>query len=163
MKKLLPIVLAALLLPLPQTASALCIVCSCSVAIDSNVAFGTYNPLPGTAADAAGHFTVTCDLIVGLLSTYSVALSKGGSGGYSPRKMSSGTNTLNYNLYTDAARTTIWGDGSGGSTIVSDRSLLFLLGHVVRPYDVYGRILANQQATFPGSFSDTITVIVTYN
>ncbi|MDD5365670.1 MAG: spore coat U domain-containing protein [Gallionellaceae bacterium] len=163
MKRLTAIALAALLLALPQAASALCLICSCSVAVNSNVAFGTYNPLPGAAADAAGHFTVTCDLTLGLLGTYTVALATGGGNSYSPRKMNSGTNTLNYNLYTDAARTAVWGNGTGGSTIVSDASLLTLLGHVVRAYDVYGRILPNQQATRPGSYSDTILVTVTYN
>lgn len=154
---------AALLLALPQTASAVCVICSCSVAVDSHVAFGVFDPLPGTAQDAAGHFTVTCDLTLGLLDTYTVALSKGGAGSYSPRRMSSGALTLNYNLYTDAARTTVWGDGTGGSAIVSDPSLLTLLGHVVRTYDVYGRILPNQQSTWPGSYADTIVITVTYN
>lgn len=163
MKRLFLALLTALSLALPQAASALCIICSCSVATDSHVAFGTYNPLPGTAADAAGHITVTCDLTLGLLGTYTVGLSRGGGASYSPRRMSSGANTLNYNLYMDAARSIVWGDGTGGSSIVSDPSLLTLLGHVVRQYDVYGRILPNQQGTRPGSYSDTIIVTVTYN
>ncbi|NTV94804.1 MAG: spore coat protein U domain-containing protein [Thiobacillus sp.] len=150
------------LLPAPP-AAALCIICSCSVAVDSQVAFGTYNPLPGSAADAAGHFTVTCDLTLGLLGTYTVGLSKGGSGSYAPRKMSSGANTLNYNLYTDAAHTSVWGDGTGGTSLVSDASLLTLLGHVVRHYDVYGRIQGSQQTARPGSYADTVVITVTYN
>jgi spore coat protein U-like protein len=103
-------------------------------------------------------------LTLGLLGTYNVKLSKGGSNSYAPRQMkSSSNNTLNYNLYTDAARTSIWGDGTSDTTFVSDASLLTLLGHVVREYDVYGRILANQQTTPPGTYNDTITVTVTYN
>lgn len=163
MRAIIPTAAAALALALPKSAAALCIICSCSISVGSQVAFGTYNPLPGTAADATGHFTVTCDLTLGLLGTYTVALSQGGAGSYAPRRMSSGAHTLNYNLYTDAARTAVWGDGTGGSTIVSDSSLLTLLGHVVREYDVYGRILPNQQAASPGSYADTIIVTVTYN
>lgn len=163
-KPLLTTALAAIALALPKSASALCIICSCSVAINSIVNFGTYNPLPGSAADTTGHFTVTCDLTLGLLGTYTVELSKGGSNSYAPRQMKSSSNdTLNYNLYIDAARTAVWGDGTGGTSIVSDPSLLTLLGHVVREYDVYGRILGNQQSTPPGTYNDTITVTVTYN
>jgi len=150
-----------LIFPLP--AVAICIACSCSVAVNSNVAFGIYNPLPGTVADAVGSITTTCDVTLGLLSTYTVALSQGNSGSYSPRKMSSGGNTLNYNLYIDSARTSVWGDGTGGSVIVSDATLLGLLGHFVRPYNIYGRILASQQGTHPGNYTDSIMVIVTYN
>lgn len=164
MKKLLASILAVLTLALPQSASALCIICSCSVAINTIVNFGTYNPLPGTVDDATGHFTVTCDLTLGLLGTYTVGLSKGGSGSYTARQMkSSSNNTLNYNLYTTTARNVVWGDGTGGSAIVSDPSLLTLLGHVVREYDVFGRIEANQQTTPPGTYNDTIVVTVTYN
>jgi spore coat protein U-like protein len=163
MKTVIRLVATALAIALPKSAAALCIICSCSVAVDSHIAFGAYNPLPGTALDTAGHFTVTCDLTLGLLGTYTVALGKGGANSYAPRKMNSGANSLNYNLYTDAARTTVWGDGSGGSALVSDASLLTLLGHVVRQYDVYGRILPNQQGTPPGSYGDTIVITVTYN
>ncbi len=164
MKRLTAIALAALLLALPQAASALCIGCSCSVAVNSDVAFGTYNPLPGTAADTgAGRFTVSCTVgVLSVLGTYTVDLGKGGSGTYSPRKMSSGANTLNYNLYRDAARTIIWGDGAGGTSHVNNSSLISIGTNVI-PYDVYGRILANQQTASPGSYSDTIIISVTLN
>lgn len=163
MKAVICTVSSVLGLSLAKPAAALCILCSCSVAINSQVAFGVYNPLPGSAADTAGRFTVTCDVTLGVLDTYTVALGKGGSGSYAPRKMASGANTLSYNLYLDAARTTVWGDGSGGTSLVSDGSLLGLLGHYVRVYDVYGRILANQQTAHPGSYADTVTITVTYN
>lgn len=162
MKKPFLILLTIAALAMPLSASALCIICSCSIAINSIVNFGTYNPLPGNAADTAGKFTVTCGLTLGLLDTYTVTLSKGGSNSYAPRKMSSGSNTLDYNLYIDAARTAVWGDGSAGTSIVSDASLLTLLGTVVREYDVYGRILPNQQSTPVGTYNDTITITVTY-
>ncbi|MFA5082114.1 MAG: spore coat U domain-containing protein [Hydrogenophilaceae bacterium] len=163
MKRLSAIALAALLLALPEVASAVCILCSCSISNVTNVAFGTYNPLPGAAADTGtGHFRVSCTAGLGLLGSYTVDLSPGGSGTYSPRKMSSGSNTLNYNLYMDAARTTVWGDGTGGTSRVNDSSVL-TIGNFVRDYDVYGRILANQQAAWPGSYADTITLTVTLN
>ena len=73
--------------------------------------------------------------------------------------MASGSNTLNYNLYRDAARTTIWGDGSGGTSFfqVSVLPLLPTSGTVT----VYGRIPALQDA-HTGSYSDSIVATITF-
>ncbi|BBI99206.1 hypothetical protein FGKAn22_08990 [Ferrigenium kumadai] len=153
--------LAALLLLLPLPASAVCLGCSCSIAINSSVAFGVYDPLPGNSQDAAGRFTVSCTVgLLSLLGTYTVDLSTGGSGSYSPRKMSSGGNTLNYNLYMDEARTTIWGNGTGGTSHVNNPSLIEIGTTTVISYDIYGRILANQQSTRTGNYTDSIVITV---
>ena len=87
-------------------ASALCSV------NNSSLAFGSFNTLTGSTVDSTGTITVTCLL---QLSAYTIALSPGGSGTYSPRRMASGGNTLDYNLYTDAGYSQIWGNGTGGS------------------------------------------------
>src|SRR6266487_1298814 len=51
-----------------------------------------------------------------------------------PRKMVNAGTLLNYNLYTDAARTTVWGDGTGGTVTVSGSS------NGSTTHTVYGRI-----------------------
>ena len=71
-----------------------------------------------------------------------------------PRKMTSGANILNYNLYTNAARTTVRGDGSGGTSTQATNGT-----NVTRT--VYGRIPALQNA-FVGSYSDAIIVTIVY-
>ncbi len=142
-------------------AAATC-VCTCTVAT-VNVAFGSYNPLPGAASDSTGSVTLDCSVIAGSVS-YTEALSAGnGSNGYAPRTMSSGANHVNYNLYLDSARATVWGDGTGSTQTQSGASGTIINGTYSNTFTVYGRILSNQTSTQPGSYSDSITVTVTYN
>lgn len=144
-------------------AQALCLgpVCSCSVST-TPVAFGSHNPLGG-ATDSTGSVRVNCSGVAGLLIPYSISLSTGGAGGYGPRRMGSGANTLAYNLYSDPTRSSVWGDGSGGSAKLSSSVLLDVLGlSPLQTHTVYGRIPAGQTAAVPGSYADTITVTITY-
>lgn len=163
MKKPLFTILALSMLILPQSASALCtLLCSCSVSTDA-VAFGVYNPLPSTSLDGTGNVRVTCGGVLALLVPYDIALNIGSySTSFSPRKMASGSNRLDYDLYTSSARSIIWGDGSGTTQIVSDSITIALLGGTSKDHAVYGRIPGNQTTTPPGVYSDTVTVTVTY-
>lgn len=143
---------------LPGTAHALA---ACTVTA-SGVAFGGYtftNPVP---TDATGNVQVSCSLL-GLISldvSYTILLSPGGSGSYAPRQMSSGANQLQYNLYTGAGHSVVWGDGTAGTSIVSDGYFLGLFT-TVRNYTVYGRLPAGQN-TPAGAYTDAITVTVNY-
>lgn len=125
------------------------------------VGFGSYNPLSVLNTDATGTVTVTCSGLAGLLIGYEILLSRGGAGSYTPRRMASGGNTLNYNLYTDITRSTIWGDNTGGSARVTGSILLQLLVSVSNNHVVYGRIPALQNVA-TGSYADSITVTVNY-
>jgi spore coat protein U-like protein len=101
--------------------------------------------------------------------SYTIQLNAGSSGSFSPRKLASGANLLNYNLYTTSARTTIWGNGSGGTSTVGGSftlgncTLLLLCSDETesRNHTAYGRIPASQNVP-AGSYSDTITVTVNY-
>jgi len=72
--------------------------------------------------------------------------------------MLNGASTLNYNLYLDAARTTIWGDGTGGTQN-------FFVRNPTNNQDVsiplYGRIPAGQ-STSAGNYSNTLTVTINF-
>jgi spore coat protein U-like protein len=135
---------------------------SCSVSANST-AFGGYTPFNSSATDSTGNVRVTCTspLFISVLVSYTISLSTGGSASYSPRAMASGAHTLNYNLYTNTARTTVWGNGTSGTSTVSDSYSLVSFGSVSRDYPVYGRIPALQNA-FTGSYTDTITVTLNY-
>ncbi len=122
--------------------------------------FGNYSPLSVTPLNAAGQVTVNCSFLISLLTTYTIKLSTGGSGTYSPRRMQSGANTLSYNLYLDALRALTWGNGSAGTSFVSNTQLIGVLGFS-QSYPVYGRIPA-QQNVAPGVYSDTIVVTLDY-
>lgn len=163
MKKRLSSALAALLLALPQAASAVCLLCSCSVSTTS-VAFGTYNPLSASPLDSAGNVHVSCTTTLGLLVALTIDMNEGSySSNFSPRKMASGASRLNYDLYTTSGRTTIWGNASSGTSNVQDSLTLSLLGAVNRDYPVYGRIPGSQTTVPPGGYSDTVVVTLTYN
>jgi len=140
-------------------ASGNCAAAGCSVSA-SGVNFGTYNPLSGSPDDAAGTVTFSCNVGVGLLMSWTVSLSTGSSGSYAPRRLSNGVGTLSYNLYTSAAHSSVWGDGTGVTSVVSDQVLL-IVGLNTFNYPVYGRIPAGQDAA-AGSYTDTIVVTVNY-
>jgi spore coat protein U-like protein len=148
--------LAALALVPPQV---LAIGETCTIQA-SAVNFGSYDPFTSAPTDATGTVSVTCEAPASVLVSYTMLLSPGGSGSYASRTLASGSYTLNYNLYTSAAHAAVWGDGSAGTSTISDGYLLNV-GSVTRDYPVYGRILAAQNAAV-GTYSDTITVTVNY-
>jgi spore coat protein U-like protein len=118
---------------------------ACTINTTSVVAFGVYDPSSGTPTDSTGAITYTCT------TTALVTLSTGGSGTYNPRSLSSGANTITYNLYADAARTQVWGDFSAGTTLrIAGAGTNVVLS-------VFGRIPTAQNPN-PGSYSDTIVV-----
>lgn len=145
-----------------NSAYAVCtgIACSCLV-VATPVLFGIYDPQSGSAVTSNGSLTVTCTAIaVGFNVSYVISLSAGDAGSFSPRTMTGGSAPLNYNLYTTAGLTTIWGDGTSGTGTVSD-SYTALILPAIRIYTIYGNLPALQNV-IAGSYSDTITVTVTY-
>lgn len=127
---------------------------TCTVSV-SGIVFGAYDRLSATPLDSMVTGTLTCTGA----ATISAILSKGLSGSYTTRQMGSNANRLNYNLYVDAARTTVWGDGTSGTVPVT---ATLPTGGGVFSGTVYGRIPAGQNVP-AGAYSDTITVTVTYN
>ena len=73
----------------------------------TGVNFGTYDPTSGTAVTAQGTIEVLCR---GNALNVTIAIGTGGSNSFANRRMTDGTTDLFYNLYTTAARTTIFGD-----------------------------------------------------
>ncbi|MDA8889037.1 spore coat U domain-containing protein [Hellea sp.] len=117
----------------------------------TGVNFGSYDVFSNTALDSTGNIDVNCPSGIG----YSVALSAGG-GTHTQRLMSSGANTLSYNLFTAANRAVVWGDSTRGTVTVNGTGIGVSVNH-----GVYGRIPALQNAHI-GSYSDFITVELTF-
>jgi spore coat protein U-like protein len=134
---------------------------SCTVST-TGADFGSYNVFSSLPNDTTANVRVSCTLlgVISLFVLYSISLSAGGAGQYLPRSMTMGSHQLNYNLYSDSARTTIWGDGSSGTVTVSDGYLLGL-GTTVNDYTVYGRVPALQNV-YSGYYSDSLVVTVDY-
>lgn len=156
-------VLACLLLSVVPAARA----AVCEVVAGVPLVFGTYASPGGAQTDSTTTLTVTCTppLLLTCTTNYTVALSSGVSGSFTPRQLASGANRLNYNLYTGATRTTIWGDGTGGSSLVNGSISGGILGLICytnsKIHTVYGRIPASQNVG-AGLYADTITVTVSF-
>jgi spore coat protein U-like protein len=63
--------------------------------------------------------------------------------------------TVRYSLYSDAARTQVWGVTDGTDTVADTGN-----GNV-KTHDVYGQIPA-QTTPAPGTYTDTVTITVSY-
>lgn len=127
---------------------------NCSVS-SNPVAFGNVDVLAGADFDANGAVTITCTN--GTSWSAAADLGTGAGATFASRKMTSGGNLLNYSLYTDAARTTVWGDGSGGTSTVSNSGT-----GVAQNFTVYGRVPLGQTTAQTGAYSDTVLVTITY-
>jgi len=130
---------------------------TCS-ATSSALAFGSYTPGAGALT---GSTAVNVKCTNG--TAFTVALNAGTTtgGAITQRLMANGANTLQYNLFTTSAYTTVFGDGTGGSSTQGGTGSG--LGSSVA-VNVYGQLPDNttNQNAVPGNYTDTITATVTY-
>jgi spore coat protein U-like protein len=118
------------------------------------VSFGSYNVFAGSADDGTGQITYRCTGPRPPLVT--IHLDKGGSPSFTPRQMRKGSEALNYNLYLDSTRSTIWGDGTGGTQVYSQANPPNGRNIVL---SVFGRIPASQDVS-AGTYSATVTATI---
>ena len=122
---------------------------SCSVSA-ADLAFGTYDRTLGTLGTAT--ITSNCTLA----TTFTLALDFGGAADVNSRVMDGpNSETLNYQLTQDLAGLVPW-----GAVVDGDEVSLIGTGLDV-PTTVYGQIALGQNVE-PGSYSDTVTVTLTY-
>ena len=119
------------------------------------IAFGTYDPITVIALDTAGSVVYRCGQRD---HNIMITLSQGGGTSYATRRMVNGIDQLFYNLYRDAGRTVIWGNGGAGTQA-------YIVQNPPNNQDInvpiFGRIPALQNAR-EGVYSDTITVTMTF-
>jgi spore coat protein U-like protein len=130
---------------------------TCS-ATAATLAFPNYTPGAGAQI---GNTTISVKCTKN--TPFTVALNAGSTTGdaYAQRLMASGVNTLQYNLYTTAALNTVFGDGNAGTSTVGGTGLGVATANSVQ---VFGQVpdSATNQAAIAGSYSDLITVTVSY-
>jgi len=134
---------------------------SCTVSA-TNLNFGSVNVVQPSPVNVNGSLTVQC---TGLpLSTigYRIGLNAGAGSTFSPRLLLQGSSSLNYNLFSNSARTTIWGNSPGGSPPDVTGSMFLLLGSGSVTYTVYGQLFSNQAAPLKGAYINTIQATLTY-
>lgn len=122
----------------------------------ATLAFGTTTSAAILAGntDALGTVLVTCTNG----SAYVIALDSGAGAGatLASRKMTAGQDLLNYTVFADAARTTVWGDGTSSSLTVAGTGT-----GLAQSISAYGRIFADQNAP-AANYTDVIAVSVSY-
>jgi spore coat protein U-like protein len=142
---------------------------SCTMSTNG-LAFGNYDPTSATAVTANGSISFTCTY-TGTGFTAYLTISPGNSGSYANRTLNHGGQSLNYNIYVNAADTEIFGGGTGG-TGTYYYYLCYAGGGVfcsggsgasgtqyVAP--MYGLLPAGQDVS-AGIYSDTIIATLTY-
>jgi spore coat protein U-like protein len=142
---------AALLLaaaPLPCAART-----DCQISSVGDVGFGAYDvfsKVPNRAG--VGTLRIKCQ---GGGPGATVKLSTGQSHSYATRQMRSGNDLLEYNLYTSASRSVVWGDGSGVSDVMT------VYKNQSTTLSIFGSIPEGQDPAV-GSYADSILISVEF-
>jgi len=128
---------------------------TCTVS-SSGVAFGVYDPTSAASLNTIGSLTVDCN--GSIYAELSLSVGNGAGANYiTGRKMTRiGGGTLVYNLYDNASRTQVLGDGTNNSVT-----------HIIyglRSYtqSIWGRMPARQSNVLAGSYADTLVATISY-
>lgn len=125
---------------------------SCTFVVASDLAFGAYDPFAAAPLDSTTTFQYRCPKG----QILRVTLDAGSSGSFAWRALRQGAEVLRYNLYLDAARTTVWGDGTGGSSVGPGETSIS--GGVTTAW-VFARVPAAQDVA-SGPYADTISITI---
>jgi len=127
----------------------------CSIT-GGGVAFGSYNPLTSTNLDTTGSLIIQCNSSFNAVLTLSSGAGTGASYAGGRKMTNAKRGTLTYNLYTDATRTQVLGDGTGGSVTLQ------INGKNTYTQPIWARIFGNQRTAAAGSYSDIVIATISY-
>lgn len=135
------------------------VVANCTISTAA-LAFGNYDPIvvnASTALDGTGTVTVTCTSG----SAATITLGQGanadtGSTAAAPlrRLLNGTTNFLSYSLFSDSARTTVWGGDATVDVATTGTG-------AADAHTVYGSIASGQNKP-AGAYADTVVATVTF-
>ena len=151
--------LCSLLAGREATAVSVCVLAT------TPVVFANYDPFYGAGLTASGTLTVSCSSVIvptGAVA-YTLSLSASQTTGTMARAMGGAFGgRLLYNLYTDASRTVIWGNGSSGTqTVAGSVTPIVSAVPAIRVHTVYGS-LPMRQSVRTGLYTDTIYATINY-
>jgi spore coat protein U-like protein len=128
------------------------ITASCIINSASTLDFGTSGVL-ASATNATSTIQVQCSDT----TPFNIGLDAGTASGatVTTRKMTNASNTISYSLYSNAGRTTNWGNTVGTDTVAGTGN------GSAQSFTVFGQVPA-QTTPAPATYTDTITVTVTY-
>ncbi len=129
---------------------------SCSIS-GSTLNFGTgIDPIQAAVPlNATSTLSVTCSNTTPYIVALDAGTHAGGTSNFSARKIQNGTSTLGYQLYTDAAHLLVWGNGIGTVTSIGIGT------GSTQAVSIYGQ-LPDLTGAIPGTYTDTVTVTITY-
>jgi spore coat protein U-like protein len=128
------------------------IVDTCIIVSAADLDFGTGIGILDTVIDSSADIVVHCTD----QTNYDIGLNAGTGGGtIATRFMDSGTDTVSYQMFSDAGRTTNW-----GNTVLTDTVNDNGDGDEAT-HTIYGRVLV-QTTPAADTYTDTVTVTVTY-
>ncbi|HEY0012070.1 MAG TPA: spore coat protein U domain-containing protein [Allosphingosinicella sp.] len=119
------------------------------------LAFGSIDSLSASAVNGTGGVAIACTN--GSTWTATADVGAGAGATFAARRMTSGANTLSYSLFTDAGRTTVWGNGTNSTGVITSTGT-----GSTQNITIYGQIPGSQTGVPAGSYSDTVAVTVTY-
>lgn len=117
--------------------------------------FGRYDVFDPAPTDTTAKVSYVCNLPV---TPPVVRLSAGLSSSFAPREMTSLDDALRYNVFLDASCTTVFGDGTAGTTVFSGAPPAEGVTYEVM---VFGRIPARQNV-HAGTYSDTLVLTIEF-
>jgi spore coat protein U-like protein len=119
------------------------------------LAFGNYDPAGANAtADLPGTGTVTIACTQGATAT--IGLNLGANAAGSTRRMTNGSDFLDYELYQDAGLVTVWDNAGPG--LLSPPAAPSI---AARNFTVYGNVPQAQDVS-TGAYSDTVLATVNF-
>jgi len=137
----------------------------CSVSA-SPLVFGSYaiitglDPAGDLPRDTSADVVVSCSGDAGTSVGVEIQLDGGATGNPLARAMN-GAGALPYNIYADAARISVWGDGTNGSARTTTIVLPAGSATASATLTAYGRIPPLRTAPV-GTYTDTVLVTVLY-
>lgn len=115
--------------------------------------------LVSTAVNGSTTVSVTCTSG----SPYSIAMDNGSNASGSQRRMISGANFLSYDLYVDAAHTSPWSTATGSGTCTTSGDCYLGTGNgSAQSVNIYGVVPTTATAPPPGTYTDTVTMTITF-
>jgi|HubBroStandDraft_6_1064221.scaffolds.fasta_scaffold117093_3 spore coat protein U-like protein len=131
----------------------------CVINTTATLNFGTAGVLGGAGGSTNTDQSATLNVQCTNSTTYDIGLDAGTTTGgvVSQRLLNNGSTseTIKYNLYTNAGRSVIWGNTVSTDTVHATGN------GAQQTYTIYGRV-PGQNTPTPGTYTDTITVTVTY-
>jgi spore coat protein U-like protein len=130
---------------------------SCAIAGVTPITFGNYDPTTGNSIDTLALIAYKCGNSNVRSIDVRISLGPGGAGTFE-RRMTGGRDVLRYNIYLDAARNIIWGDGTGGTEVFERATAP---NNQLTYVPVFGRVFSGQDVA-ADAYSDHLVVTLDF-